>query len=293
MAQNSCSRGSTGVIRDPFYKQIFEGLARELEGNLFEACASALLRKDFPTLVPVRGGTDSGMDGVTASPGPFLICTTSPDVIGNLTKSLKSNLQSDGSRRSALLATSQTLTKKRRTNLENRAQEFGFQLLQIYDRAAIADRLYYEPHWCKELLGLTGRPSALTAIPRTERPLLDLPLVGRAEDIKWLQETRGDRLLVGQPGCGKTFLLRSLASEGWGLFLVDEDPEAIAVAVRAQQPKVIIIDDAHFKTQLLTALRQLRSEIMADFEIVATSWDGDKDEVAEALSLVSAQIHEL
>jgi hypothetical protein len=281
------------VIRDLFYKQIFEGLAGRLDGDLFEACASALLRKDFPTLVPIRGGTDSGMDGVTASPGPFLVCTTSPDVIGNLTKSLKSNLQSGSSRRSALLATSQKLTATRRTNLENRARELGFSLLQIYDRAAIADRLYYEPHWCKELLGLTGRPSALTAIPRTERPLLDLPLVGRAEDIKWLQGTSGDRLLVGQPGCGKTFLLRSLALEGWGLFLVDDDPGAIAVAVRAQRPRVIIVDDAHFKTQVLSSLRQLRSEIMADFEIVATSWDGDKDETVEALSLAGSQIHGL
>jgi hypothetical protein len=130
-------------------------------------------------------------------------------------------------------------------------------------------------------------------IPRTERPLLDQTLVGREDDLKWLQETSGDRLLVGQPGCGKTFLLRSLALKGWGLFLVNEDPEAIADAVRAQQPAVIIVDDAHFRPQMLSMLRHLRAEILAESDIVVTSWEGDKDQVAEALALPTAQIREL
>lgn len=281
------------MIRDPFYSQILERLVTRLDGDTFEVCASSLLRKDFPTLVPVRGGTDSGMDGTTDSSGPFLVCTTSEEAIRNLTKSLKSYLKSGGSRRSALLATSRELTQKKRANLEGRALSLGFHLIHIYDREAIAERLYHEPRWCKELLGLTGRPSALTVIPRTERPLLDQTLFGREDDLKWLQETNGDRLLVGQPGCGKTFILRSLALKGWGLFLVSEDPEAIADAVRVQQPAVIIVDDAHFRPQTLSMLRQLRAEILAEFDIMATSWEGDKEQVAEALALPNARIREI
>ena len=110
------------MIRDPFYRQILERLGGRLDGDTFEVCASSLLRKDFPTLVPVRGGSDSGMDGVTDSGGPFLICTTGEDVIGNLAKNIKAHLRDEGSRRSVLLATSQELTQKRRANLEKKAR---------------------------------------------------------------------------------------------------------------------------------------------------------------------------
>jgi hypothetical protein len=281
------------VIRDPFYRQILERLAGSLDGDLFEVCAASLLRNDFPTLVPIRGGTDSGMDGATASPGPFLVCTTGTDVIRNLAKNLNSYKRSGGPRHAVVVATSQELSQKRRANLEAKARSLGFNLRHVYDREAVAERLYHEPRWCKELLGLTGRPSALTTIPRTDRPLLDHPLVGREEDIKWLRETSGDRLIVGQPGCGKTFLLRSLALEGWGLFLADDDLGAVADAVRAQQPRVVIVDDAHFRLAQLTDLRRLRAEVTADFDIVAASWEGDKDQVAEALLLPGAQVRAL
>ena len=110
------------MIRDAFYKQILERLAERLDDDLFEVCAASLLRSDFPTLVPVRGETDSGMDGATASGGPFLICTTGKDVIRNLTKNLDSYKRSGGTRRGVLVATSQELTQKKRANLEERAR---------------------------------------------------------------------------------------------------------------------------------------------------------------------------
>jgi ATPases with chaperone activity, ATP-binding subunit len=280
-------------MADPFYEEIINALAGALDKDRFELCAASLLTKEFPTLVPIRGGTDSGMDGATASDGPFLVCTTGTDVIRNLTGSLRSYLKNRGTRRSVVLATSQELSETRRRNLQNRARELGFSLLQIYPRAAIAERLYHEPRWCNDLLSLNGRPSALTMIPLTQRPLIDQALVGRDEVINWLLETQGDRLLIGQPGSGKTSVLRQLALKGWGLFLIDDDPASIANAIRKQQPKVIIVDDAHFRTEILSKLRQLRREIEAPFDIVATSWTGAEDLVAEVLMLPSSQMSEL
>jgi hypothetical protein len=49
--------------RDPFYRQIIEKLQGTLDPDLFEDCAADLLRAVYPTLVPIRGGTDAGMDG--------------------------------------------------------------------------------------------------------------------------------------------------------------------------------------------------------------------------------------
>lgn len=182
--------------RDGFYKDILDRLGEPLDEDAFEACACDLLRREFPTLVPIRGGGDGGMDGATAGSGPFLVSTTSPDVIGNLTSSLKSYLKNGGSRRSVVVATSQELTKRKRDNLEARARGKGFHLIQIYSQAAIADRLLHEPRWCRELLALTGRPSALTVIPKSDRPLVDSRLVGREPDLAWLTQSRGDRLVI-------------------------------------------------------------------------------------------------
>lgn len=284
------------MTQDPFYEEIVSALKKPLNADTFEHCAGEILRDAFPGLVPVRGGADAGMDGAVADgDGPAfpLVCTTAEDVIGNLTKNIKSYVDKDGGRRSVVLATSRFLTPRKRANLEERAKQLGFQLVQIFDGTAIAGRLYHSPEWAKSLLALTGQPSALSAMPYTRRPLLNVSPVGRGADIDWLRESSGDRLLVGQPGSGKTFLLHSLVREGWGLFLVDRRQDALAVAIRKQRPKTLVVDDAHVDPQFLTELRHLRHELHANFDIVATAWSGTQDSVREHLCVPSRSVREL
>src|SRR5215218_6122719 len=104
------------MTRDPFYQKIVERLNGHLDPDLFERCATDLLRSAYPGLIPVRGGGDMGMDGAVADGGGRaypLVCTVGEDVIGNLRKSLQSYLAGQGTRRHVVSATSQPLTPAR------------------------------------------------------------------------------------------------------------------------------------------------------------------------------------
>jgi hypothetical protein len=286
------------MIRDPFYKEIIKGLNGRLDPEIFERCAQDLLRNKYPTLVPIRGGSDAGMDGAiangkgTAYP---LITTTAKEVIRNLTGSLNSYINKGGKRRMVVAATSRELTPMRRRNLEKRAEELGFTLIQIHSQSDIANRLYRKPEWCVELLNLTGEPPALSVMPATKRPLQGENVIGREDDLTWLRETSGDLLLTGQPGSGKTFLFHFLAKNDEGLFVISEEIIKISQGIRAQQPKILFVDDGHLpkRLDLITKLRQLRSEISADFRIIANCWPGERDEVARELNITSSSIREL
>lgn len=282
------------MIRDPFLKSILDGLGKKLDPDVFEHCAADLLRSDWPTLVPVPGGTDSGVDGIAALPkGPLLITTTQAQVIENLKKSLKSYLKSRGKLREAILATSQELSAPRRKNLEKAALKAGFRLRQIYTRQAIANLLYPSKLWCQELLGLTGDPGALSLFPVTSRPLLGHALVGREADLKWLLKTAGDLLIVGQPGSGKTFLMHAAARQAGGLFVVDDDLGRIAADLRAKSPRFVVVDDAHVRVELVMKLRGLRQETHGKFRIFANCWPGDQESAQRALDVGAASIRQL
>ena len=275
------------MVKDPFYQQILEGLSGDLNPQDFEDCMADVLRDEFPTLVPVRGGKDSGMDGAIADGEgePFpLVVTTAKDVARNLRKSLDSFMERGQPARKAVFATSRSLTPQRRLKLMDLARKKGFTLVQIIEQRGVADRLYRNSRWCRQLLGLSGQPSALSVVPRTHRPLLDLEPIGRTEDIDWLKQTSGDRVLSGDPGSGKTFLLYSLARKGWGLFVVGPQEE-IENAIRDERPSIVIVDDAHTQPEILVDLRRLRTEIGIDFSIVATTWEGGRDSVVEALGV--------
>ncbi len=227
---------------------------------------------------------------------PFpLVCTTAENVIGNLTRSLDAYLKEGMPRRKVVLATSRRLTLRRRTNLFKRAQEKGFELQQIFEREGVADRLAGSPKWCQELLGLAWKPSAPSTMPVSRRPLVEIEPVGREADLRWIQDTPGDRVLSGEPGSGKTFLFSHLMrKKGWpGLFLTGTDPAEIRDAWVEQRPKVVVVDDAHDAPDLLSRLARLRKEMAADFDIVAVTWEGERAAVVDALGVPETRLHKL
>lgn len=276
------------MIRDPFHRQIQDRLAGKLDPEIFERCASDLLRGVYPTLVPIRGGSDRGMDGAIADgEGPAfpLVTTTADDVIGNLRRNLRSYVDAGLPRRKAVLATSQVLTQERRINLENTAAELGFNLVQIHEGSNFADLLYHNSKWSKELLGLEGDPPALSVLPRPTRPRLTSELVGRTADLEWLETSEGDVLLAGQPGSGKTFLLAAFAKRSGALFVRTADLGKLAAAIRDLAPTALIVEDAHLAPSLLGDLRQLRQDLRAGFRIIADAWVSHLPDVLKALDL--------
>lgn len=285
------------MIRDPFYRDIIEGLGGTLDPELFERCATDLLQLHvYPTLFPIRGGADAGRDAGIADgegPGYPVVITTAEDVERNLRENLDRYLKEDQPRRQVVFATSRELTPPTERRLEKIAEERGFVLTATHDRAAFANLLYRSPEWCLELLGLVGKPQALSLLPSSRRPLLPLPLVGRDEDLVWLQEPKGDLLLVGQPGSGKTFLFHAFARENEALFVVADDLTQIAKEIRKKEPTCLLVDDAHLRPDLLTQLRRLREEIGYEGRIVANSWTGVEIETADALGVSGPSIRKL
>ena len=291
------------MVRDPLYHSIERGLDERLDPDLFERCAVELLRDAYPGIAPISGGNDGGRDGsISTGTGPPLplIATTSEDVSGNLKRNLDSYLRTKGAAREAVLATSQSLTPPRRRNLEKRASELGFTLRNIHDRADFVGRLYRDSMLRKKLLDLTGDLPALSALPDKAGSRLTLDLVGREREMDWLRRSSGDVVVAGQPGMGKTALLEALAREGGGLFpvvswtadatLTSGDLRRIADAYRAQRPPRIFIDDVHLRDSLAASMLRLRTEIGAEFAIVATTWPGHEDDVRRELHCSSERV---
>ncbi|MYF28611.1 MAG: helix-turn-helix domain-containing protein, partial [Gammaproteobacteria bacterium] len=298
-AARSGSSGSAvtrphGVVLDPHHGAIVDALNGALDPSVFETCAVDLLRRDWPRVVPVAGGGDDGFDGAVAdgaSEEPFpLVVTTARNLTGNLRENLKRAQRKQATLDRALFATSRRVTSHMRQKLRATAGEIGVKLLQIYEQDWFAQRLYAEPVWCKRLLRLTGRPRALSPFPITRRPVLGDRILGRERETRWLQEQPGDRLLVGAPGSGKTFLLRALVLQGQALFKVDDDREQIANDLRTLKPPAVIIDDAHVDPDAIVRFIQIRQEVGSDVRIIATSWPGEAVAVQHALQVPDSEV---
>jgi hypothetical protein len=273
--------------RDPLYQKIVEALNRPLDGETFERCAVALIGKEHPKLAPWSGGNDAGMDGAfETSQGPYpLICTVSPDVIGNFRDNVSTYLAKRRGPRIAAVATSQRLSNAKKRNLEDEASALGVTIANIYDAAYFADKLYRDSKLRLELLGIAGDPPALSALPRVGRFAQPNVPIGRDEELAWLRQVNGDALVVGHPGSGKTYLHQYLANEEFCLFAVDDSLERLADAIRDQQPSIIVVDDAHICHNLVETLKRLRAELGAHYAIHLNCWPRHEAAVQRILNI--------
>lgn len=282
---------------DQMFQQILEGLQKELNPSVFELCAADLIRADFKPTVPVVGGKDGGMDGAIADLDgePFpIVCTTQEDVIGNLTKSLDSYLENGEQRRKVVLATSRSLTPLRQKNLRERARDKGFQLVQIYERQAIAERLLSSPRWCKELLNLTGNLPVLSKIaPHGRSEFTAAELTGRESDLDWLKSLTGHAIITGQPGTGKTAVLMEFVKNENTYFLAGSNEAEITETFRKLQPSMIVLDDAHTFPEKLDLLLRIRRELSAEFRILAVAWPSKVEELKIKLGIDGGSTREL
>lgn len=283
-------------IRDPFYVQIKEALCTvHLDTDMFERLAAEIVDSKGYKTNYVGGGADNGYDfeilDKVLEPGPG-VATTSNRVLENLKRNLDRNKTNcPQAAKKTFIVTSSVLTTQKRNNLKMAARGRGYIYLGASDLYEVARYIYAHPSWAQSLLGLSGQPSALSAVPRS-RPLTDIPLVGREQAEDLLRRLDNDALLIGSPGSGKTALLTRLVVDGTGSFLVSSDMTAVANSIRQQQPHIVIIDDLENMITITRDLVHLRREICADFRIVVTDWEVNP-EINQELGLTDSNVIKL
>ena len=224
------------------------------------------------------------MDGVGELPDGtpfFLVATVQQAGRANLERNVKSHIDAGGERRAVVFATTRSISGRIQIELANRLRDqFDVRLAEVHDRADFVARLYRNAAWRRELLGIPGAARALSRLPATRHSTPEIPLVGRDQELQRLRTIEGDLVIVGKPGIGKTFLLQHLIEDDWGLFDDVWDISQLEDAIRDMQPTRIVVDDAHLQGDRLSKLRQLRTQMDANFTIAAVTWPGSVDNVA-------------
>ena len=152
----------------------------------------------------------------------------------------------------------------------------------------------------KEWLNASNQPPqriprilALSRVPRSFRPNFGTGLIGREEDLTWLLQATGDRLISGQPGMGKTFLLQQMAQCTSAMFLTSNDERLIASELLAQSPATVLIEDASLNLDTIRFLQTHRRHLDLTFDIVADCWPGDVDELITTMRISASQVRSL
>lgn len=265
-----------------------------LQPSDFEACAAALIGREYPGLVPVTGGTDHGLDAELVKPDGDVIglIVTSSRTWDGAKRSLRGSLASarDHQRRvdQVLVANLAEINRTRRNALHAIAEEFGCDLVQVYDRPWFAEAFRNDPDWRRKVLHLEGGAFSLSRTTRGARPdEHQLPTVGRDELLERAESSESDLVLWGVPGAGKSHVAGRLSG---ALFLErDTPPDRLLDDLLTARPKVVVVDDVGGRIADLEHLLHARRAEALSFRVAVTCWpheQGDvRDHLPDALSL--------
>lgn len=138
------------------------------------------------------------------------------------------------------------------------------------------------------------RTSVLSKEPRSTRKRLSSRLIGREDAIRWLNEVTGDKLIYGQPGIGKTFLLYDYVQKNASsFFLSGHDEDSIERTVWNLNPSSVVIEDAHLNIEKIEFLHRLRDRANYSFAIIADCWPTSRDLVMTRMGITEDACFEL
>lgn len=285
---------------DPKFEQILHHLEKSrIDDQEFERVAAEIQDGNGWASFWISGGGDFGEDGMLLDEHLNkipLITTTSDRALPNITKNTEKLLSSGWKGSSVAFATCKQLTPVKRRNINEFLEKNNLKSAGMFDSKWYAERLLRYPHLCKSLLGITLDYPALSPLPSNPRFQNVISTVGREieeKKIVSLVEEMKDFVIVGQPGSGKTHLLREVAKKANAYFLVTEDLNSLAEAIRFKRPQLILVDDAHSKIPLLEKLIIFRRDTGADFKIAIDTWPSSKEELIQLLNISSNEVVEL
>ena len=263
---------------DWLYNRIVHGLEEGPKPALFEECAVDFLLYRRYNAVLIPGGSDGGKDAVVADGQgePYPVFVTTGDVRANLRKNLPSYTKNGVKRRKYIIVTSKQVNDQEREKIKRLASEQGLtECEHIFGRNEIVSWLRHDsPYWRNALLGIKNVASALSHIPQSGRRYPRGSLLQREKDLQWLNQANSNRLVVGEPGAGKTSLLRELVEQTGrtALFVVERNRDRLKDAVLQQAPKTLLLDDRFNDQEFLVEMLHFQQEMGHRFKLIVTSW---------------------
>jgi hypothetical protein len=257
---------------------------KELDDRDFERCAYHFLKRVYPQLTLITGGTDLGRDADIGAleDSPRLLVTTGP-LLTNLKRGIKRMKEKGISiSKGVVMATSRVVHGTEKKRLAASSKSLGAKLIQVHDRSWLADELMGDGYWRRRLLEVTSELAVLVPKPfELGQYGENLNLVGRGTLLNAVNQTADDLIVIGPPGMGKTRLL----ADAERVVFLEHNPDSARLAedLDEMKPALVVVEDAARRADDLRILQRMRIEERHRFRIAATVWRDEAELVQDHL----------
>ena len=187
-------------------------------------------------------------------------------------------------------------------DFDSKRDRYDFQKILLKARSLSLDQLKQVVRFLREstpaipgilIQSTSSSDSGLRRTPRSVRRAICKTIFGRDDVVAELIATEGDRLVVGQPGVGKTSVLSTVVNKTGGYFLKNFDERALTSQLCGENPSLIAVEDAHLHLESLTTLQAIRQEHSLKFRIIADCWPTHQDKLVVLMELPVSSVIEL